>query len=218
MSDGKLRKKTGLGLHKIRNTVAVRMSVLQRTLGHYMFHSGNTGRHGIQKREYDPVQTAERADGLLHTGQRGDLYTDTHTGSNRHEVISIERFSEIADEEVSLLPDEFFRELHGGVVISEEARLSPDDLNHDLYILGLYRRSMYGNMIILYYGSFVRTYPYIRSEDFWREKIREVVRHEFRHHLENLSGIHNSESLEAEDARALAQYRKKYMAKEQSEK
>ena len=45
-----------------------------------------------------------------------------------------------------------------------------------------------------------------------RKKIREVIRHEFRHHLEHLAGVHNSESLEAEDARELAEYKRRHEA------
>ena len=123
--------------------------------------------------------------------------------------MDIDRFEQIAEKELSSLPEEFFHELHGGVIISEEEKLSPEDIAHDLYTLGTYKRSALGNMITLYYGSFSKKFAFA-SEDVWESKIREVIRHEFRHHLENLSGIHNSESLEAEDARELAKYREKH--------
>ena len=39
-----------------------------------------------------------------------------------------------------------------------------------------------------------------------RDILRGVLRHEFRHHIEFLGGIHNSSSLEAEDARKKQEY------------
>ena len=44
------------------------------------------------------------------------------------------------------------------------------------------------------------------SEEGLKNKMREVLRHEFRHHMEYLSGIHNSKSLEAEDRREIERY------------
>ena len=126
--------------------------------------------------------------------------------------MDIERFEEIAAEELDLLPKDFFRELHGGVVISEEVKLSDNALENDLYTLGVYKHNSLGNSIILYYGSFTKTAGMLTSEEAWRKKIREVIRHEFRHHLEHLAGVHNSESLEAEDARELAEYKRRHEA------
>ena len=39
-----------------------------------------------------------------------------------------------------------------------------------------------------------------------REILRGILRHEFRHHLEYLAGIHGSDSLEAEDERKKQEY------------
>lgn len=39
-----------------------------------------------------------------------------------------------------------------------------------------------------------------------RDILRGVLRHEFRHHIEFLGGIHNSSSLEAEDERKKRKY------------
>ena len=56
-----------------------------------------------------------------------------------------------------------------------------------------------------------RVYPQADKNEA-REILRGVLRHEFRHHLEFLGGIHNASSLEAEDEREkrayLAQHRK----------
>ena len=44
------------------------------------------------------------------------------------------------------------------------------------------------------------------DDDELKKKIREVVRHEFRHHMENLAGIYGKESLEYEDEINLKKY------------
>ena len=120
-------------------------------------------------------------------------------------MIGIDEFFEILTEVCDELPAEFFRELHGGVVLSEEVKISPHSRNNDLVIMGEYTASRYGNQITIYYGSFGRSYSF-QDRGFIKDRIREVVRHEFRHHMESLGSIHNSSSLEAEDARRKQAY------------
>lgn len=108
-------------------------------------------------------------------------------------------------EECDKLPDDFFKDLHGGVIMSDKLRISPHARNNDLIIAGEYSRSSKGNQITLYYESFIRMYPGL-SEDELRIKIREVIRHEFRHHLENLAGMHGADSLEREDEIQIRNY------------
>ena len=84
-------------------------------------------------------------------------------------------------------------------------KISPYAKNDDLVILGEYCRAYFGNQIIIYYGSFQKMFYYL-DEDELKNKIREVVRHEFRHHMENLAGIYGSESLEYEDKVNLRRY------------
>ena len=102
--------------------------------------------------------------------------------------------NEVCDE----LPDDFFRELHYGVQLSEEYKPSPYAENGDMVIMGEYTRSRQGNKITIYYGSFARTCGWM-SEEQLKERLRGVVRHEFRHHLENLGGVYGADSLEHED-------------------
>ena len=59
--------------------------------------------------------------------------------------------------------------------------------------------------IVMFKGSFDRLYPQADVEKA-REILRGVLRHEFRHHIEFLGGIHNSASLEAEDERQKQAY------------
>lgn len=104
---------------------------------------------------------------------------------------------EVCDE----LPDVFFRELHYGVIMSDDLKISPQGL----IIMGEYKKAPYGNQITIYYGSFERRYPNLEGEEL-KDKIREVVRHEFRHHMENLANMHGRDSLEYEDEVKLNEY------------
>ena len=120
-------------------------------------------------------------------------------------MIDIDDFFVLLTEVCDELPDDFFRELHQGVVLSEETKISPYARDDDLVIMGEYRSSRYGNQITLYYGSFDRNWHNC-SREFIKDRLREVVRHEFRHHMENLSGMHGRDSLEHEDKVQLRKY------------
>lgn len=113
-------------------------------------------------------------------------------------MIDIDSFYEMLNEVCEELPDDFFRDLHYGVQLSEEYKPSPYAENGDLVIMGEYNRSRQGNKITIYYGSFVQTCSWM-SEEQLRDRLREVVRHEFRHHMENLAGMYGADSLEHED-------------------
>ena len=71
--------------------------------------------------------------------------------------------------------------------------------------MGTYTRNAAGRQITLYYGSFARTMGYADREQI-QMKVREVLRHEFRHHLEFLSGIAGRKSLVAEDEKSMRDY------------
>lgn len=122
--------------------------------------------------------------------------------------MTLERFKEIVSEEMDELPMEFFKELNNGVVVQEYAKPHPKRKADDLYIMGEYMRSyQFGKGITLYYGSFIRMLGNA-DEERMRNKIREVLRHEFRHHLEGLSGL---KDLEIEDQVFLNRYLKNRM-------
>lgn len=103
------------------------------------------------------------------------------------------------------LPAPFFHELSGGVIVQEGEKRSPYARGDDLYILGEYSVGSHGRQVILYYGSFRRLFPHLEG-DALKDRLRETVRHEFRHHMEFLAGMHGSESLEAEDERQMRAY------------
>ena len=119
--------------------------------------------------------------------------------------ISYETFKRIMAEELDLLPRYCFDELTGGVLAEERAMLSPDRVADDLYVLGLYTWSMLGKQVKLFYGSFTEVIG-PAAEDVYREKIRETIRHEFRHHMETRAGEFGKGSLLEEDARQKARY------------
>ena len=120
-------------------------------------------------------------------------------------MIDIDRFFEMLTDACNELPDEFFRELHHGVILDEGLKISPHARNGDLLFLGEYQRTPIGNRIVIYYGSFERLCRYL-PEDQIKARIREVVRHEFRHHMETRAGMHGKDSLEQEDKEQLRMY------------
>jgi predicted Zn-dependent protease with MMP-like domain len=120
-------------------------------------------------------------------------------------MIGIDEFYDLLTEVCDELPEEMFRELHQGVIVSEETKISPHAKDDDLVILGEYKRSRYGNQITIYYGSFGKTMSFADRETL-KKRLREVVRHEFRHHLENLGGVYGRDSLEYEDKVSIREY------------
>ena len=102
--------------------------------------------------------------------------------------------SELLDE----LPAEFFRELSGGVIVSDSFAIPDYARGEDIYLMGLYKVFAGVRQIVLYKGSFDRVYPHADADEA-RRILRGILRHEFRHHLEFLGGVHGSASLEAED-------------------
>ena len=120
-------------------------------------------------------------------------------------MISTEAYSRILSQLLDELPPEFFRELSGGVIVSAEAPIPDYARAGDLYTLGHYQISHGMRQIVMYRGSFNRVYPHADEAEAL-PLLRKVLRHEFRHHLEFLGGVHNSASLEAEDERQKQAY------------
>ena len=120
-------------------------------------------------------------------------------------MICMEEYRKIISELLDELPEEFFRGLSGGVIVSEAMVIPDYSRGNDLYTLGHYQVSSGIRQITLFKGSFDQAYPQAGSTEA-REILRGIIRHEFRHHLESLGGIHNSSSLEAEDEREKQAY------------
>ena len=108
--------------------------------------------------------------------------------------------SAIADE----LPREFYRELSGGIQLDPGIKIHPEAVANDLFIMGQYIRDNLGKRIVIYYGSFVRSFSHL-SDEALNQEIRRILLHEFRHHLEGLAG---ERDLEIEDAIHMYQYKR----------
>ena len=120
-------------------------------------------------------------------------------------MICIEEYRKIVSELLDELPEAFFRKLSGGVIVSEALVIPDYARGEDLYTMGQYQIYSGIRQIVLFKGSFDQVYPKADAAEA-RSLLRGILRHEFRHHLEFLGGIHNSSSLEAEDARAKRDY------------
>ena len=120
-------------------------------------------------------------------------------------MISNEEYSAIISDLMDELPEEFFRELSGGVIVSEASVIPDYARGNDLYTLGHYQVYSGVRQIVMFKGSFDRLYPYVNAAEA-KDILRGILRHEFRHHIESLGGIHDSTSLEAEDERSKEAY------------
>ena len=120
-------------------------------------------------------------------------------------MIDIEEYGRIVSGLMDELPDEFFRGLSGGVIVSEALVIPDHARGDDLYTMGQYQVLSSMRQIVLFKGSFDRLYPLADAAEA-RRVLRGVLRHELRHHLEALGGVRNSSSLEAEDEREKQAY------------
>lgn len=128
-------------------------------------------------------------------------------------MISTEEYKRIISELLDELPEEFFRDLTGGVIVSEASMIPDYAQGNDLYTMGMYKIYSGIRQIVMYKGSFDRVYHYADSAQA-KDILRGILRHEFRHHLESLGGIHNASSLEAQDAREKRAYLERHMKQE----
>lgn len=121
-------------------------------------------------------------------------------------MIPIEEMEILLDEVASELPEAFFKELNGGIILMPEVKMHSKDKGNDLFILGEYHRDNLGRYITMYYGSFMKTFGYFTKEQL-REKLRDTLLHEFTHHFESMAG---ERSLEIKDAQEIAEYMRRY--------
>jgi hypothetical protein len=119
--------------------------------------------------------------------------------------MSIDEYRKIISDLQDELPAEFFRDLNGGVIVSEAMVIPDYARGNDLYTMGQYQVFSGIRQIVMFKGSFDRVYPHANAAEA-RMLLRGILRHEFRHHLEALGGIHNSSSLEAQDERKKQAY------------
>lgn len=107
----------------------------------------------------------------------------------------VERMLELITDQV---PQELYRDLSGGVILSESVKLHPNSIpQRPLYIMGEYQNQITGRLIVIYFGSFNVVYGALPDDDFF-EKLRHVFAHELRHHVEMLSGVKDLERFDDE--------------------
>lgn len=120
------------------------------------------------------------------------------TMEEMHEVLC-----ELADE----IPPELFEELNGGISLQPGLMRSPAAKADDLFVLGQYHQGGFmGRYITIHYGSFMRVYGHLDRQAA-KDRLRKILRHEFRHHIESLAGNHD---LEVEDAVFIQNYLNNY--------
>ena len=129
-------------------------------------------------------------------------------------MFTIDETEDILNEIAGELPEEFFRDLNGGIALKGASKRHPKSCADDLYILGEYRiAGPLGRYIAIYYGSVIRAYGNCSREEY-KNHLRKILKHEFRHHLESLAG---EKDLEIEDAIALEKYLKQWEKVENSD-
>ena len=107
-------------------------------------------------------------------------------------MITIDEMQEILDELAEELPQVFYRDLNGGILLLPEVKESEysrkGQSGSDLFTLGEYHHGgAMGNYIKIYYGSFERIFSHLTNEEM-KNELRRTLRHEFRHHIETLAG------------------------------
>ena len=120
-------------------------------------------------------------------------------------MIAMYEFEEIAqmlDEIADSMPYELYRELNGGISLLPQAKIHPQALHNDLYILGEYIRNSLGNAIVFYYGSINHIYGRLGREEMYRQ-LTKLLHHEVRHHNEYLAG---ADDLEYYDDEQISNY------------
>lgn len=131
--------------------------------------------------------------------------SNNENGYTSYYLDRIDEVQEILEEICESIPSYAYEHLNGGIILTEESKFHDESYAEDLVIMGEYQRSILGNMIKIYYGSFMELYRY-SSREILKEKLEEVLLHEFTHHLEFLA---NEWGLVIEDNKFLEEYRKR---------
>ena len=121
-------------------------------------------------------------------------------------MLSIDEVKALLDDIADEVPESFYRELNGGIILLPDVKAHPQSKDEsDLYILGEYHHEHrgLGRYITIYYGSFMRLYSGLSPSNL-RTKLKDVLLHEFTHHIESLAGVR---SLEIKDALDIQRYR-----------
>lgn len=118
-------------------------------------------------------------------------------------ILSFDEAGDLLDQMAEEFPEEFYRDLNGGISLLPQA--VEDPAGEALYIMGEYCNDMMGRYINLYYGSFAALAEQEDwSEEDWEDELYTTLTHEFTHHVEGLAG---ERGLEIRDQLELEQYK-----------
>ena len=118
-------------------------------------------------------------------------------------ILSFDEAGDRLDQMAEEFPEEFYRDLNGGISLLPQA--VEDPAGEELYIMGEYCNDMMGRYINLYYGSFAALAEQENwTEEDWEDELYTTLSHEFTHHVEGLAG---ERGLEIRDQLALEQYK-----------
>lgn len=118
-------------------------------------------------------------------------------------MVDFDEVGIMLDEIAAELPQEFYKELNGGIILLPEAKKNKIRGSNDLYTMGEYHSGGgLGRYITIYYGSFERLYGHLTREAL-KEQLAHTLKHEFTHHMESLGG---ERGLEIKDEQFLEDY------------
>lgn len=118
----------------------------------------------------------------------------------------IDEIYEMLEEIAAEIPEYFFKELNGGIILLPEYKIHPESEDIDiLYVLGEYSKNITGRQIVIYYGSFEKVYNGASMRTI-RNKLKDTLLHEFTHHLESLAG---ERGLEIKDYNYIQKYKRR---------
>jgi predicted Zn-dependent protease with MMP-like domain len=124
-------------------------------------------------------------------------------GSVEPAMISIDAMNDLLDDIAQEIPQDFFNELNGEIILLPDRKMHPQAIGNDLYILGEYHRSStMGRYIAVYYGSVKAVYGSL-DENQLRPHLKDLLLHEFTHHIESMAG---ERGLEIKDAQSINRY------------
>lgn len=119
-------------------------------------------------------------------------------------LLSLDEVWDVLNRIAKNIPEDIFKHLNGGIVLLPDTVLSPHSRADDLYTMGSYHYEPYGlgRYININYGSFAKVY---RGATIAKQEqaLRDVLYHEFVHHLESLAGVRD---LEEWDRQQLERY------------
>ena len=87
-------------------------------------------------------------------------------------MVTFEECAQMLDEIADSMPQELFRDLNAGMSLEPQAKLHPQSVRGELYILGEYVRNSIGGL----------------SNDKLYTELEKIMHHEVKHHNEHLAG------------------------------